>query len=145
MKNGFKISVRLSAPPEQVYRAWLSGREHSAMTGGKASVKARIGGRHTAWNGHIRGKNLKLKRNRRIVQTWRTREFPKNAPDSRIEVRIARASKGSKLTLIHTRLTPKQVRQYSSGWRTHYFKPMRKYFSAKTPAKRRSRGSTRRR
>ena len=37
-------------------------------------------------NGDAQGRNLELSPNRRIVQTWRSAEFPDTAPDSRIEV-----------------------------------------------------------
>src|SRR5437016_2680599 len=45
----------LPATPERVYHAWLDGAQHSAMTGGAATVDPHVGGAHTAWDGYITG------------------------------------------------------------------------------------------
>ena len=128
----YRATIRLPVAPKALYQAWLSGREHSAMTGGSAKVSARKGGRFTAWDGWIRGKNLKLKPHWCIVQSWRTSEFPKSAPDSQIELCIHPAGKtGSKLVFIHSKLKPPQVKQYRAGWNAYYWKPMKKYFARK--------------
>jgi hypothetical protein len=148
MRNGFRTVVRLPVAPKALYRAWLSGREHSAMTGGKATASARKGGRFTAWDGYIKGRNLKLKPHWCIVQSWRTTEFPRGAPDSEIELCIHPSGGGSRLVFFHRKLTPRQARRYRAGWRSHYFKPMMKYFAAKRrkpAAKRRTRRRTARR
>jgi uncharacterized protein YndB with AHSA1/START domain len=133
--GSFRATLRLPATPEEVYRAWLSSRGHSAMTGGKAKASARVGARYTAWDGYISGKNLKLKRPRLIVQSWRNTEFAKDAPDHRVEVRLAKAGGGTKLTFIHSGLTPAGVKRYRKGWRDYYFVPMQKYFAAKRKKK----------
>ena len=126
----FRTVVRLPVKPERLYRAWLSSRGHTAMTGGKAKASARVGARYTAWDGYIRGKNLKLKRPKLIVQSWRNTEFAKGAQDHKIEVRLAKAGSGTKMTFIHSGLTPAGVRRYRKGWRDYYFVPMKKYFAA---------------
>ena len=128
----FKTVMRLPVAPKALYKAWLSSREHSAMTGSKAKASPRKGGRFTAWDGYVRGKNLKLKPHWCIVQSWRTSEFPPRAKDSQIELCIHPAGKtDARLLFIHSKLTPKQVRQYRRGWRAFYFVPMRKYFAKK--------------
>jgi uncharacterized protein YndB with AHSA1/START domain len=128
--GSFRATLRLPAAPEEVYRTWLSSRGHAAMTGGKARASARVGARYTAWDGYIRGKNLKLKRPKLIVQSWRNTEFPKSARDHQIEVRLAKAGSGTKMTFIHSGLAPAGVRRYRKGWRDYYFVPMKKYFAA---------------
>jgi activator of HSP90 ATPase len=150
MTNGFRLKARLPADPEAIYRAWLSSREHSAMTGARATASTRKGGRFTAWDGYIRGRNLKLRPQWCIVQAWRTTQFSPRDPDSRIELCIHRKGKGAEVLLIHTGLPPRQAAGYRSGWRSYYFTPMRKYFAeqaraARKPAKRRPRKAAARR
>ena len=82
------MSVVLPATPEQVYTAWLSTEKHGAFTGSSAVVNARVGGAFTAWDGYIGGMTLALEPYRRIVQAWRTTEFPDDAQDSRLEILI---------------------------------------------------------
>ena len=92
-----RVSAVIPASPERVYAAWLDSTEHSRMTGGKATVDARRGGRHTAWDGYIHGQNLALVEGKRIVQDWRTTEFPRDAPYSLLEIRLAPAPGGTRV------------------------------------------------
>jgi hypothetical protein len=135
MKSGFRIKASLPADPKSVYAAWLSGREHSAMTGGAATASTRVGGRFTAWDGYIEGRNLKLKPHWCIVQSWRTSQFSDRDPDSRLELCIHAKGDGSELLLIHTQIPPNQVAGYRSGWVDHYLEPMKRYFAAKKSSK----------
>lgn len=75
MKTSFKVSTVLLANRELLYKAWLSSKEHSAFTGGKARIQAKVGGRFTAWDGYITGTTVVLEPYRRIVQSWRTLSF----------------------------------------------------------------------
>lgn len=125
-----KLSVTLPATPQEIYAAWLSSRGHTRLTGGKASVSARVNGKFSAWDGYISGKNLELKKDARIVQAWRTTEFPDGAPDSHLEIRLLKKAGGkTALTLIHSRIPKGQGQQYKSGWKAYYFEPMMEYFS----------------
>lgn len=128
MKNGFTVSTHLPALPEKVYLAWLSTDGHSAMTGSPAKVEPGVGGTFTAWDGYITGKTLELKPFSRIVQSWRTSEFPEESPDSRLELLLKASGKGTKLTLIHSEIPDGQSDSYEEGWEDSYFKPMRDYF-----------------
>lgn len=130
MSKGIRLSARLPVKPEVVFRAWLSSRGHTAMTGGKATANARKGGRFTAWGKYITGKNLVLKRPSRIVQSWRGSSFRRSDPDSRLEVRIVPAGKSaSKITLIHTKLPRGAEGRLRKGWGSYYLKPMKTYFT----------------
>lgn len=126
MKNGFKLTVTIPATPAEIYKAWLTGKGHSSMTGSAATVR---GKRFTAWDGYITGRTLELEPERRIVQAWRTSEFPADAPDSRLEISLQEAKRGTKLTLTHTEIPPGQADSYKQGWDDFYFKPMKEYFS----------------
>ena len=129
MKNGFKISAVIPAKPEEIYKAWLSTKGHTAMTGSTAKVTGRVGGKFSAWDGYIFGKTLELTPNKRIVQAWRTSEFPDDAPDSHLEISLEEVKGGTKVTLTHTDMPPDQVADYKQGWQDFYFTPMKGYFA----------------
>ncbi len=129
MKDSLRLSAIIPAPPEAVYRAWLDGKQHGTMTGAKATSQARVGGEFTAWDGYIRGQHEELVPPRRIVQSWRTTEFPEDAADSRLEVEIEPNPGGTRLTLVQTELPPGEAERYEVGWRQFYFEPMQRYFS----------------
>ena len=60
--------VVVPAAPEEVYEAFVDAKKHSAFTGSKATCDPRVGGKFTAWDGYISGKNLLLEEGKRIVQ-----------------------------------------------------------------------------
>lgn len=130
MSEGFEISVVLPVSPQRIYEAWLDSDQHTAMTGGVAEIDPRVGGKHIAWDGYITGVNLELERDRRIVQTWRTADFPVEASDSRLEIILEAVPAGTRLTLKHSNLPDGQGANYKSGWEDNYFEPMRDYFAA---------------
>lgn len=127
--ESFTIKAMIPASPEQIYSAWLSSEGHSMMTGSKADVQEGIGGAFTAWDGYIWGKTLETENNRRIVQAWRTSEFPEGSPDSRVEILLEETGADTKITLIHTGIPDGQSEGYQEGWEDFYFSPMRAYFS----------------
>lgn len=130
MKADFKLTSEFAVKPAALYRAWLSSKQHSEMTGSAAEIEARIGGRFSAWDGYITGTTLELKAPSRIVQTWRTGEFGEHDPDSRVEIQLEACEGGTRLTLIHSGLPADQAANYRRGWEEWYFAPMRDYFSS---------------
>jgi len=100
------------------------------MTGNVAKVNGKVGGKFTAWDGYIFGKTLEFEPDSRIVQAWRTSEFPDEAPDSRLEVVLKATKGGTKMTLTHTEMPAGQADSYRQGWEDFYFKPMKAYFGS---------------
>ena len=135
MQTSFRLKTRLPARPAAVYRAWLSGAGHSAMTGAPAIASDKEGETFTAWDGYITGRNVTLKPEWCIVQAWRTSQFSQSDPDSRLELCIHPSGDGSELLLIHTNIPADQAAGYETGWVDHYFEPMKKYFSSLAPKK----------
>jgi activator of HSP90 ATPase len=128
MKNEFELSIVLPVPAKDIFDAWLSSEGHTAMTGSPAEVDVKVGGKFTAWDGYIFGRTLEMESPRRIVQAWRTSEFPEDAPDSRVEVLLEKVNGGTKLILIHSEIPEDQVESYKQGWYDFYFRPMNEYF-----------------
>ncbi len=128
MKSEFTVSETLNAGAETVYTAWLSTQGHTLMTGSPAKVDGRVKGEFTAWDGYIWGTFLELEANKRILQAWRTSEFPEDAEDSRVEVLLEEKDGKTKVTFIHTNIPEGQADSYKQGWEDFYFKPMREYF-----------------
>jgi activator of HSP90 ATPase len=98
------------------------------MTGSPAKVSGKVGGKFTAWDGYIFGSTLELELDQRIVQAWRTSEFPDDASDSRLEIRLKETRGSTKVMLTHTNMPEDQVESYRQGWEDFYFKPMKAYF-----------------
>ena len=128
MSFRFTVSDVIPAKPREIYDAWLDSRAHSKMTGGKAVTSSEVGAAFTAWDGYISGTNLELAPGMRIVQSWRTTEFAKADPDSRITVTLKPVKSGTRLTLLHAGV-PDGHTGYRTGWGESYFAPMKAHFS----------------
>jgi len=117
-----------NASPSEIYRAFVNARVHSDFTGSKATGQGRVGGKFTAWDGYITGKNLRLEKGRRIVQEWRTTEFPEEYPPSKLELVFKAKQGGTQITMTHSKIPASQTKEYRSGWISSYWDPMREYF-----------------
>jgi activator of HSP90 ATPase len=130
MTEKIKLSAVIPATAKEIYIAWLDSKKHSAFTGGgKAKIDPKVKGKFTAWEDYISGTNLELIPNKKIVQAWRTTEFPAKHPDSILEVILEPAAKGTKVTLVHSEIPEGQSADYKKGWKDFYLTPMKKYFS----------------
>jgi len=131
MLETIELSTILPVSPEKLYRAWMDSAEHTAFTGGAAIIEPQVGGAFSAWDGYIQGVTLVLEPYRRIVQTWRSSDFPEASADSRLEVLLDEVQAGTKLTLIHSEIPDGQGEEYRQGWVENYFNPMEEYFSSR--------------
>jgi uncharacterized protein YndB with AHSA1/START domain len=128
------VSALIPASPQTVYDAWLSSEQHARMTGGGAQIEPHVGGAHRAWDDYITGTTLELDPGRRIVQSWRTLQFPPDAGDSQIAVTFEEEAGQTRVKITHTDIPEGQGASYQSGWDEHYFSPMVAYFSSSAPA-----------
>jgi uncharacterized protein YndB with AHSA1/START domain len=132
-KEALRVSTTIPAAPTTLYLAWLSAEQHSAMTGGAAKIDPDVGGKFSTWNGYITGKLVILDLGRRIVMSWRTTDFPRDAADSRVEIHFEALGGSTRLTILHTDIPEGQGEKYRAGWNEHYFTPMRTFFSKYLP------------
>jgi activator of HSP90 ATPase len=131
MKVEFEVSDIIPATPVQIYTAWLDSNKHSEMTGSPARVSSVVGGKFSAWDGYIHGKNLELEPSNRILQLWRTSEFVDSDEDSLLEILFESVEFGTSIMIRHSQL-PEHGMQYQQGWRDSYFSPMKTYFETKS-------------
>ncbi|HEV8537713.1 MAG TPA: SRPBCC family protein [Bacteroidota bacterium] len=136
-RNGLKTrTIRqkeyVSAKPVEIYDAFLNEQKHTAFTGAKATCERRVGGKFTAWDGYIAGKNVKLENGRRIIQEWRTSEWPDGYPPSVIEFTFKPKGDGTEIRMIQSKVPATQAKNYKQGWTDYYWRPLKKYFGKRT-------------
>jgi activator of HSP90 ATPase len=120
--------VIIPALPEEVYDAFTNAKKHSEFTGSKATGKPTVGGKFTAWDGYISGKNLELEKGKRIVQEWVTTEWPQGYPPSRLELTFREVGGKTELTMVHSDVPAEQENDLKQGWIDFYWEPLKDYF-----------------
>jgi len=121
-----------NATPDDVYKAFLSSREHSQFTGSEAKCSTRVGDKFQAWDGYISGRNVELVPGKKIVQDWMTTEFPDGYSFSKLQITLAKSKDGgTTLTMVHSKVPASQVEKYSGGWHESYWDPLIVFFAEK--------------
>ena len=129
MPESITVSRVIPAHAERIFTAWLDAEEHAKMTG--SSATAGPDGTFTAGGGYITGRTLESTPNSRIVQSWRSTEFPQDAPDSTLTVTLEElGDEGTQVTLTQEGIPEGQSEAFIDGWEKFYFDPMTKYFAS---------------
>lgn len=115
----------------ELYSLYMDAKKHTAATGSPAKITAKEGASYKAHGGYILGKNLKLIRNRMIIQTWRAATWQKDELDSILILTFEVSTQGTELTMIHANVPDQYAASIKSGWNEHYWKPWKKYLAAK--------------
>jgi activator of HSP90 ATPase len=123
-----KQKVVIPATPDEVYDAFMNPKKHSEFTGSKATVTPRVGGKFTAWDGYISGRNLELEKGKKIVQEWVTSEWPQDYPPSRLELTFKDVGGSTELTMLHSDIPAERANELAEGWTDFYWKPLKDYF-----------------
>jgi activator of HSP90 ATPase len=132
MTKTIQQSVRFKASPATLFEMYLNSKQHSAATGGKATMSRKVGGAFTAWNKMLRGRNLAIVRNKMIVQTWRSVNFKPGDADSILILEFSKAPGGGRVDLVHVNVPAQDHKGVTNGWPNYYWKPWKKYIAAKS-------------
>jgi len=128
----------IPASPNEVYDAIMDPDKHMEFTEDTAEGSSEIGGMFYAYDGYITAKNLELEKGKRIVQEWRTSEWPEDYPPSNLEIRLKEVEGGTELSMIHSQVPDEQADDYAEGWKEHYWHKLQGYFRKKKGGKRRA-------
>ena len=120
--------IIIKATSNEVYDAFMDPKKHSKFTGSKATGKAIVGQKFSAWDGYIKGKNLELEEGKKIVQTWITTDWPQDFPPSRLELTFKDLVDKTEITMEHSNVPFTKESDLRQGWIDFYWKPLKHYF-----------------
>jgi activator of HSP90 ATPase len=124
-------SVKFAASPKVLFEIYMDSKKHSAATGAQARLSRKYGGRFSAYDRHITGRNLLIIPPYLILQTWRGKDFKKNDPDSILILTFNKIRQGTRLGLVHVNVPDHEYRCIQEGWHRYYWKPWKKYLNKK--------------
>lgn len=124
--KSLKQTRTFNASPKVLFEALMDAKKHAKFTGGPAKISTKVGGTFSVFSGYATGTNLELKPNKKIVQSWRASNWPKDQY-SRTTYSFAPAGKGkTKLTFTHSGIPDKDYEGIKSGWIEYYWDPLAK-------------------
>ena len=140
MLDAYAVARKVQATPKRLFESWLDSREHSDMTGAKATVGSGAGDAFSTFDALVTGTNLEIEPYHRIVQSWKTAGPQGEAVESRVEITfITGPNYGGELPgspaesitikVRHVGLPPDQTLFHPGWWEDRYFSPMDAYFA----------------
>ena len=85
---------------------------------------------------------FKLVPGKKIVEEWRTNDWPADYSPSLIELSFERANPATRLTMVHSQVPAAQAPKYRQGWKDYYWTPLKRYFGAQREASGKSPGKS---
>ncbi|HXI84116.1 MAG TPA: SRPBCC domain-containing protein [Verrucomicrobiae bacterium] len=127
MTREIKHRVTIRATPAKVYAALMDEKKHAQFTDARARIERRVGGTFTCYGTYINGITLELQPGKRIVQAWRSRNWPKGIYTI-VTFKLSKAA-GGRTTLRFSQMgvPASDYREKNKGWRTHYWVPLKRY------------------
>ena len=117
-------TTTFKASPRQVYEMLMDSKKHTSLSGQKAKMSRRPGGKFTAWNGHITGFNLVVKPGQKIVQAWRpTGWWPDHFSVAIFDLK--KTPRGTRLEFTQIGIPPHRYSGHYRGWIEAYWTPMK--------------------
>lgn len=120
-----KYTVTFKAAPKQVYELLMDWRRHTSFTEYIARIKKKVGSSFTLYGRYIKGKNLELKPNKKIVWAWRETRWPKGH-FSKATFVFSKAKTGTRMSFTQVGIPIKFYKQIKKGWVDYYWKPMKR-------------------
>ena len=108
-----------------LYSLLADSKQHARLTGHKAKISRKIGGPFSTHGGHISGILVDLVPGKRLVQAWRTKEFPLGI-FSLVTLQISPTrSGGAEVVLIHRGVPKLLIPKIEKMWKTGYWEKLR--------------------
>ncbi len=123
--------VRIPASPAAVYELLTDSKMNRALTGLKASIDARVGGKFSTHGGRVCGVHVELVPGKRVVQAWRDRHFS-DGIFSMATFNLSRTSSGgTEIALTHRGVPKEEIPRIEKEWREGYWARMREFFAGR--------------
>ncbi|MFH1523754.1 MAG: SRPBCC family protein [Chloroflexota bacterium] len=124
MSSPIHQTVIFKVSPHEVYETLMDSKKHTAFSGSKARISRNFGGEIMAYDNYIAGKNVELVPDKKIIQDWRTVDWPEGYY-SRVTFEFTPIPEGTRLDFTHTGLPEGTEKEFEQGWIDNYWEPMK--------------------
>ncbi len=124
MSKTIRQTATFNAPAHEVYEALMDQKKHAQFTEGEAKISRKVGGEFSISDGEIRGKNLELIQDKKIVQSWRYSDWPEGEY-STATFSLEETDGKTRLTFVQTGVPDDHYEDIKQGWKDYYWGPMK--------------------
>ncbi len=117
--------------PATLFELYTSQTKHIEVTGAPAIISDQLGEPFNLYNGFCFGENIELKKNKLIIQSWRTDNWPDGVDDSIVIIRLIEDGGDTYLYLTHAGLPEEMAESLSNGWKEFYWNKWKTYLTIK--------------
>jgi len=123
-----KIIQSIRAPISEVFHAITVARMVDEWGGGPARIQAKVNGKYSLWDGEMHGTIKEIEFPRKLIHTFRELRWEDNYLDSLVTWQFREISRGTELSLCHTGLPTRKIREsHNEGWGEYYLGPLKAY------------------
>ncbi len=112
-----------------LFELYTQADKHEEVTGSSALITDKLGEPFNLYNGFCFGENIEIKKNKLIVQAWRTEDWPDGLDDSILVIRLMQEGKDTHLYLTHADLPEEMAEPLRNGWEKFYWSKWRFYLN----------------
>ena len=127
MTKNIEQQITVEATSSEVFEALIDQAKHAKFTGEPAKISRRAGGAFSCYDDYITGVTLEIVPSKRIVQAWRSRNWPKGVY-SIVTFELSKTSGGrTKLSFSQIGVPANDYKEKSGGWKSHYWQPLKRF------------------
>lgn len=128
VRTSLHQEVELAASPQRIYEILIDSKQFAACTGMPAEIDAKAGGAFSTFGGMIEGRTIEMVPGKRLVQAWRPTHWDAGI-FSIVRFDLNPKDAGTLVVLNHSSFPEGEFDSLSSGWKSHYWEPLKKYLS----------------
>ena len=120
----FKQKYTIKATKRKVWNALTNPKIINKWGGGPAKMNDEVGFRFSLWKGSIFGKNIKVEKNKLLVQEWYGGRWDE---PSIVTFDLSEKAEVTTLILIHENVPNNEEKDLKDGWKKDYLNPLKKH------------------
>ena len=117
--------IFIKTTPNRVYDALTIPKLHSRFTDSKAINTDKLG-IFSAYDGYAFGENIQLIKNKKIVQTWASTDWPKGHY-SQVTYEFKQEGNKTKVKFIQKDIPSSEFKGIKTGWKEFYWNPLKSF------------------
>lgn len=112
-----------------LFELYTNQAKHAEVTTSPAIITDKLGEPFNLYDGFCFGENIELKKNKLIIQSWRTDSWPDGADDSIVIIRLIEEGNSTCLYLTHADIPESLAKPLSKGWQQFYWNKWKAHLS----------------